>query len=242
MADPESVPDAPRWYTFRAYLVHLYTASGVVAAFLAVMALMEEVPDPRWVFLWLAVAGIIDATDGPLARRWNVKKFAAGVQGRVIDNIVDYLTFTFIPLLLIWRMAWVPEPALLWLFPALLTSIVAFARIGAKQEAEGFFLGFPSYWNLVAFYIGWWVAYYGTLVPALLVLVLAVLTLMPVRFIYPNLTPKPWRGVVLWGGWIWLAVLLISLPWFPEAPLWLFWVSLIYPAGYVVLSWWLVRD
>ncbi len=238
----EASPAPPRWKTLRAYAVHAYTASGVVAAFLAVVALMADVPDPRWVFFWLAVAGIIDATDGPLARRWDVKTYAARVQGRVIDDIVDYLTFTFIPLLLIWRMGWVPDPALLFVLPALLTSVIAFARVGIKQEDDGFFMGFPSYWNLVAFYIGWWVALYGVWFPAVLMLGLAVLTLLPVRFLYPNRTPRPYRRVILWGGWIWLAVLLGSLPFFPEAPAWLFWASLSYPAAYVGLSWWVGRS
>jgi len=237
----EASPASLRWKTLRAYAVHGYTASGVVAAFLAVVALMAEVPDPRWVFLWLAVAGIIDATDGPLARRWDVKTYAARVQGRVIDDIVDYLTFTFVPLLLIWRMGWVPDPALLFVLPALLTSVVAFARVGIKQEEDGFFVGFPSYWNLVAFYIGWWGALYGRWVPAMLMLGLAVLTLLPVRFLYPNRTPQPYRRFILWGGWIWMGVLLVSLPFFPEAPAWLFWASLSYPAAYVGLSWWVGR-
>jgi phosphatidylserine synthase len=125
----------------QAYAVHLLTASGVVAAFLAVAELFDDAPDERVVFAWLIVAVVIDAVDGPLARAWDVKRFAPDIDGRTIDDIVDYLTFTFIPLLLVWRMGWVPSaPGLLgavWIVPALLASLLGFANVGAKDEAAG---------------------------------------------------------------------------------------------------------
>ena len=141
-----------------AYAVHLLTASGVVAAFLAVAELFDDAPDERVVFAWLVVAVVIDAVDGPLARAWDVKRFAADIDGRTIDDIVDYLTFTFIPLLLVWRMGWVPfAPGFAgaaWIVPALVASLLGFANVGAKDEAAGYFRGFPSYWNIAAFYAG----------------------------------------------------------------------------------------
>jgi phosphatidylcholine synthase len=106
----------PTFFTSRAraYAVHVLTASGVAAAFLAVAELFDDAPDERVVFVWLAVAVVIDAVDGPIARVWEVKRFAPDIDGRTIDDIVDYLTFTFIPLLLVWRMGWVPfAPAFL---------------------------------------------------------------------------------------------------------------------------------
>ena len=133
----------------RGWSVHLLTASGVLAAFQAVAEICAPDTDPRRVFAWLGLAVIIDAVDGPLARRWQVKQTVPHIDGRTIDDIVDYLTFTFIPLLLIWRMGWVPEPAAAWIAPALVTSLLGFANVGAKEEAGGFFLGFPSYWNVV---------------------------------------------------------------------------------------------
>ena len=112
----------------RAYAVHVLTASGVVAAFLAVAELLDEAPDERVVFAWLVVAVVIDAVDGSLARAWDVKRLAPDINGRTIDDIVDYLTFTFIQLLLVWRMGWVPfAPGILgvaWIVPALLASLL----------------------------------------------------------------------------------------------------------------------
>lgn len=227
----------------RANAVHLLTASGVVAAFLAVAELFDDAPDERVVFAWLVVAVVIDAIDGPLARAWDVKQFAPDFDGRTIDDIVDYLTFTFIPLLLVWRMGWVPfAPGLAgaaWIAPALLASLLGFAHVGAKDEAAGYFRGFPSYWNIVAFYAG--LAFYGLgetgqWLNGAVLLALAALTVLPVRFLYPNLAPRRWRLPVMLGAAVWLAVLLGMLFVYRSVPGWLVAVSLIYPAFYATLS------
>ena len=227
----------------RAYAVHVLTASGIVAAFLAVAELFDDTPDERIVFVWLTVAVVIDAVDGPLARAWDVKRLAPDIDGRTIDDIVDYLTFTFIPLLLVWRMGWVPvAPGLAgaaWIVPALVASLLGFANVGAKDEAAGYFRGFPSYWNIAAFYAG--LAFYGLgeagqWLNGIVLLALAALTVSPVRFLYPNLTPRPWKLPVMLGAAVWLVMMLGMLFVYRQAPAWVVWVSLVYPAFYVTLS------
>ena len=220
----------------RAAAVHLYTASGVTLAFLAAAELWAAEPEPRTVFVLLALAVLVDATDGPLARRWEVKRWLPSIQGRTIDDIVDYLTYTFVPLLLVWRMGWVPDPALAWIAPALLASLFGFANTGIKDEAGGFFLGFPSYWNVVAFYAGPLAELYGPGLNAAVLLVLALATLLPLRFIYPNRAPPPWRLPVIAGALLWLAAMLAMLGAYPRVPAWAVWLSLLYPAFYVGLS------
>jgi phosphatidylcholine synthase len=216
--------------------VHLYTACGVVLAFLATVEICSTAPDLRAVFLLLALAVLVDATDGPLARRWEVKRVLPAVQGRTIDDIVDYLTYTFVPLLLVWRMDWVPAPAVAWIAPALVASLFGFANTGIKDEAGGFFLGFPSYWNVVAFYAGPFYQLYGATLNAAILLLLALATVLPLRFIYPNLAPRPWRGPVVLGALLWLAAMLAMLPAYPRVAAWALWLSLLYPAFYVGLS------
>jgi phosphatidylcholine synthase len=220
----------------RAAAVHLYTASGVALAFLATAEICSAEPDLRTVFMLLALAVLVDATDGPLARRWAVKRGLPAIEGRTIDDIVDYLTYTFVPLLLVWRMEWVPEPALAWIAPALVASLFGFANTGMKDEAGGFFLGFPSYWNVVAFYAGPLNEHYGPAINAAILLLLAVATLLPLRFIYPNLAPPPWRAPVILGALLWLAAMLALLPSYPRVPEWALWLSLLYPAFYFSLS------
>ena len=220
----------------KALAVHLYTASGVVLAFFAAAEIVSPTPDPRTVLLLFAGTVLIDASDGPLARRWEVKRFAPHIDGRTIDDIVDYLTYTFLPLLLVWRMGWLPEPAALWVVPALLASLFGFANSGAKDEEGGFFLGFPSYWNVVALYAGILFHLYGPWINAAMLLALAALTLAPVAFVYPNLAPRPWKVPVLLGAMIWLGLLVAMLADYPRPPAWLFWLSLAYPALYTALS------
>jgi phosphatidylcholine synthase len=204
---------------------------------------MEEAPDERVVFAWLVLAVMIDAVDGPLARAWDVKRFAPDIDGRTIDDIVDYFTFTFIPLLLVWRMGWVPGapgiPGVGWVVPALIASLLGFANVGAKDEAAGYFRGFPSYWNIAAFYAG--LSFYGLgetgqWLNGVALVALAALTVSPVRFLYPNLAPRPWKLPVMLGAALWLALLLWMLPGYRTTPGWAVAVSLIYPAFYATLS------
>ena len=249
--EPDSSPggDGARGAIVRAYAVHLLTAAGIVPLLLATMEIARSQPRPAWVFLWLAAAVVIDSIDGPLARRAQVKRWAAAIDGRKIDDIVDFLGFTFLPLLLTWRMGWVPGEARLawlWIVPALITSLFGFAHRGAKDEAGGFFRGFPSYWNVCAFHFGLFAAALpaaGAWINAALLLALAALTVAPIWLVYPNLAPTPWRWPILGGALAWLALLVAMLPFYPDrVPGWLTLVSLLYPLFYFAISFHLARN
>jgi phosphatidylcholine synthase len=217
-----------------AYGVHVYTASGIFFAMLATAAIFRD--DYRMAYLWLCVAVIIDSSDGFLARLMRVKERAAAIDGSKLDDLVDYITYTFLPLILIWRAGFLPEPAWLWVSIAMAASLFTFAHQGAKESDEGFFRGFPSYWNFVAFYID--VCFhklFGTWFNLGLIMFLAVISLLPLRFIYPSRT-KYWQQFFIWGAIAWTVVFLYMLVSYPTIPLWLAWISLLYPALYVVLS------
>ena len=222
----------------RGYAAHGYTAAGVTFAFLAAAELMQAggSPDPRWVFVWFIAATLVDATDGPIARAWCVRQWAPAIDGRVIDDVVDYLTFVFLPLMLVWRMAWLP-PALDWTVTfAMAASLLGFAHREAKDELQGFFRGFPSYWNIYAFYAGLCSTLWSPWVSVLSLWALTLLTVSPVRMVYPNLAPRPWKAPVVLGGIVWLALLSMMLPGYPAADVSLVVLSLAYPAAYVALS------
>ena len=229
-----------------AHAVHVLTASGVVFMLLAVAELMTPQPDVRVVFAWLIAATLVDAIDGPLARWTQVKTYAPDIDGRTIDDLVDYLGFTFVPLLMVWRMAWVPGDEMVRgviVAIPMIASLLGFANTAAKDESGGFFRGFPSYWNIIAFYAGLLAA--GGLVDAAtgrrlnaaILIVLAVFTVAPIWLIYPNLSPGRWRLPILGGAYLWLILLLAMFPWYPgDVPAWLVLVSLVYPVFYVVVS------
>jgi phosphatidylcholine synthase len=130
-----------------AWLVHAYTASSAVIAFLALVAVLEG--RLRDAFLWLALQVAVDASDGWLARKADVARQASSIDGGRLDDIVDYLTYVFVPAAIVWHVPLVPPPLAL-LVPAamLLASAFGFAQHDAKTS-DHFFTGFPSYWNVV---------------------------------------------------------------------------------------------
>lgn len=220
-----------------AYLVHLLTASGVIPAALAVRELVQPDCDPRIVFAYLLLATLIDAVDGPLARKFDVKHVAASIDGRVIDDLLDYLTFAFIPLMLIWRMDWMPTGFGVTVTIAMVASLLGFAHRQAKDETRGVFRGFPSYWNLYAIYAGVFGTQVSPWLTAFILWVLALLTVAPVWVLYPNLAPRRWKLPIFYGGLVWTASLIAILVWnYPSTPMWFVIGSIAYPCFYVYAS------
>jgi len=189
--------------------------------------------DARAAFLWLFCAVAVDAADGWLARLTRVAERLPRVSGARLDDLVDYLTYVFVPMLIVWRAALLPAGwATAVVAVVLVASAVGFAREDAKT-ADHFFTGFPSYWNIVALYL-----LVGGLPPAAnagVLLALAALVFAPVGFVYPTRT-LALRGLTLSLGAAWGTGILLIVLALPGPPRWLVWASLLYPAYYVVLS------
>lgn len=214
-----------------AWLVHLYTATGAVLAFLATCAVFVQ--DYRAAFICLYLQVIVDATDGTLARRVNVSQRLPGFNGAKLDDIVDYLTYVFVPALIVWRAALVPEGWTLIVVSAmLLSSAIGFNKEKAKTT-DHYFTGFPSYWNIVVFYL--MVAGWAGWMNAVFLVLLAVLVFVPIRYVYPSRTVA-WRSMTMILGIIWGVLLLVMLWDYPEVARSVFWASLVFPAYYVALS------
>jgi phosphatidylcholine synthase len=219
-----------------AYLIHCLTAAGIIPAALAMLEITRVDCDPRWVFVYLIIATLIDAVDGPLARRWDVKTNAASIDGRTIDDVLDYLTFAFIPLMLIWRMNWMPAGLGFTVMLAMAASLLGFSHREAKDEQRGVFRGFPSYWNLYAIYAGIFSVQISPWLTATMLWLLTILTVAPVWVLYPNLAPQKWKRPLMIGGAIWTALLLAMLWDYPDTSLLLTAVSLLYPIFYTYVS------
>ena len=192
--------------------------------------------DFRTAFLWLFLQIGVDATDGYLARALRVKERTPRFDGAKLDDIVDYLCYVFVPALIVWRAPLVPPG---WEIPVaaavLLSSAYGFNRLDAKT-ADHYFLGFPSYWNLVVFYL--LVAQPPPIVNALLLLVLAALVFVPIRYLYPT-RGAVWPRLTNILGWLWGLTMLGMLWQFPAVAPWLLGLSLVYPVYYTALSLWL---
>lgn len=202
-------------------------------ALAAVLAL--EAGDLRVTFLWLVLATIVDATDGVLARALHVKERLPWFDGGTLDNVVDYLTYVFVPVLVVVKAALVP-PALAVPIGAamLIASGYGFSRADAKvATTDHFFTGFPSYWNIVAVYLVDWRL--SPAVNAAILALLVVLVFVPVRYVYPSRT-LTWRPVTIALGAVWgvcLSVVIWRLP--DGGGVWS-WLALVFPVYYLVLS------
>lgn len=215
----------------KALLVHCYTASTMVILLIATMFLLQGNLSAALFTMLLNI--VIDSTDGFLARRFKVKEYVPEYDGRTMDDVIDYVAYVFLPVVFLLQAGMLLAPMILFGAFPLIASAFGFARVDAKLDADGFFVGFPSYWNIVVAYL------YLTGAPAwlnsLLVVVLSVLVFVPTRYIYitrfPHHRAAHFAGASFSGVTL-LAALLIS----GDARLPLLLLSLIYPVYYTIYS------
>lgn len=214
-----------------AYAVHAYTASGAVFAFLIVVAAMQGAV--RLALGLEFVTMVVDGTDGWLARRVGVAHVVA-FDGGKLDDIVDYLTYVFAPVVLLWKVGFLPAGVTGLVLAALplLASCYQFCQTHAKT-ADHFFLGFPSYWNIVAFYAI--VLRLSPLVVALILVACSLLVFVPVKYVYPSRTvPLYALTLTLTGAWLLLYLIIVLR--MPQPSPWLAYASLLFAVYYVALS------
>ncbi|MFQ1002678.1 CDP-alcohol phosphatidyltransferase family protein [Modestobacter sp. SSW1-42] len=214
------------------WAVHVYTASGSVLALLIVLAAIDgEVVTALWIGL---VALVVDGTDGMLARAARVKETITWFDGARLDDIVDYLTYVFAPVVLLWTTGALPDglPGYALAALPLMASCYQFCRADAKTEDHAF-LGFPSYWNVVAFYVV--VLDLGRGTVAAVLVVCSVLVFVPVHYLYPSRT-KTLRAVSLALTAVWIGTYAVLLVQYPDVNALVVAVSLGYVVYYVAVS------
>ncbi len=214
--------------TFWAWCVHLYTASTAVFGVWAVWAIFSS--EYRLAIYLLLLTMAIDSTDGAFARWAGVRQRIPWFDGRRLDDICDFFTYVLVPACLMVQAGLLPHPA--WVAAPVLASCYGFSQDDAKTQ-DHYFLGFPSYWNVVAIYLhllavdprtGLWI-----------VLVLSALVFVPLRYIYPSRTRvlRPLSLGIL-GAWVlWMSWLGVR----PDPDPRLLMLSLFGPAYYLGLSW-----
>lgn len=214
----------------RALLVHLLTATGAVFAMLAILAAVDD----NWslMFLWLVVAFFVDGIDGPLARKFNVKKYAPEFDGVLLDLIIDYLTYVFIPAFALFKSGlmsgWTGWFAIIVITFA---SALYFADTRMKTR-DNSFSGFPGCWNMLVLVIfaiepNFWVS-------LAMVTLLAVAMFLPIKFVHPVRTER-WRLLTLPMaiGWTFFAGWAAWVDFHPES--WAHW-GLIATSVYLLLA------
>ena len=217
-----------------AWLVHLYTALGAIVGFFSILAI--EQGSFREAFFLMALTVVIDATDGTLARAARVKELIPWFDGNLLDEIVDYLNFVIAPCFFLVHAGLLPPQDSLWLAALpLLASAYGFCRTDAKT-ADNFFLGFPSYWNIVVFYL--YVLQAPLWVNAFLIIALSILVFVPIKFILPE-PQSAFSRVDKYLGRGLGAPFGITDYRLPHGDRTLAFASLLFPAYYTALSLWL---
>ena len=192
----------------KALAVHLFTATGAVFAMLATLAAVEE----KWglMFVWLVVAFIVDGIDGPLARRYDVRTNAAQFDGVLMDLIIDYLTYVFIPAYALFKSGLLPGWTG-WVAIIVITyaSVVYFADTRMKTK-DNSFAGFPGCWNMVIIVLFATEPNFWVMLGIVVALAIAMFT--PLKFIHPVRTERwravslpvalAWTGFAGWAAWV----------------------------------------
>jgi phosphatidylcholine synthase len=164
-----------------AFGVHIFTASGAALALFALLAAIQH----KWglMFLLLGIALFVDGVDGMFARRLDVANRLPRWSGDVLDLVVDFLTYVFIPAFVVVASGLLPDwLAYLCAIAIIISGALYFADANMKT-AENYFLGFPAVWNVPAFYL--LLLKPAPWITATAIAVLAIATFLPIPFVHP---------------------------------------------------------
>jgi phosphatidylcholine synthase len=204
--DPQHPSSVSHPMRAAAFSVHIFTAMG---AGVALIALLEAVRE-HWaaMFAWLGVALIIDALDGPIARQLDVERVQPNWSGEVLDLVVDFVTYVFVPAYAITAGGRLLPVAAPLLGAGIVVSGALYFAYRRMKTSDHHFRGFPALWNAVAFYL--FLLQLPPALSSLLVALLIVLTFVPFKVIHPvRVTRLRWLTLSLIGVWSVLAVVVL---------------------------------
>lgn len=210
-----------------AWSVHVFTSSGLIAGFLAILAVKDH--DWRTAMLWLIVALIIDGIDGTFARIFKTKEVLPFMDGKTIDYVIDFATYAIIPAFMFYEVALVPE---FWRFPLtaliLLVSALYYGKTGMVSQ-DKYFIGFPVLWNMVLYYYVF-VTDYEPITYVILTIIFAILHFVPVKFVYPSQGAR-FRIPTIINTVLFIGILALLVFYYPTTPMWLI-IGAYATAGY----------
>jgi phosphatidylcholine synthase len=186
-------------YTFTqkalAYSVHGFTSTGIVAGFMAILAVAAH--DFKAAMWWLFVTLVIDGIDGTFARLFKVKEVLPNMDGKMIDSVIDFATYAIIPAFFIYEAQLLPPSVnLLGAAVILLVSALYYGKDG-MISSDYYFVGFPVMWNMVAFYL-YFVTDFSAWLNFGLIIVFAIMHFLPIKFLYPSRTVRyRWLNVLV---------------------------------------------
>jgi len=217
---------------FFAWSVHIFTASGLLTGFMAILAITNK--NWRTAMAWLLLALFIDGIDGTLARKFKVKKVLPNINGKMIDNVIDFTTYAVIPAYFFY-MAELVNP--FWNLPLtfliLLVSAIYYGKAGMVSD-DYYFIGFPVMWNVVVFYLIF-IFNAALWINAALVFICAILHFVPIKFAYPSRTTHLKNLTIIFTVLI-LLIMPLAVWLYPLVPVWLRWAAIGNLAYFAILA------
>ena len=216
-----------------AWAVHILTMSGLVWASLAMLATINPRREFTWMWVWLLVALVVDGVDGTLARRAKVSEIIPWFDGGIVDIVVDYLTWTFIPAVFMYvALPMGPRPVAGLLMALILSSSMFCYANKQWKSTDYYFVGFPAAWNIVAlmFYVLQTPAAFNIIVT----LIFVVLTLVPTHYAHPARV-KRFRTLNIGAVAVWFLATCWLVAIYPHRPLSLVAVIVVF-GGWFLLA------
>lgn len=229
--NPAELPSPSSKERMLAWGAHLFTATGALWAILTVLAIIDQ--EWKIAFVWMTAAVVVDSFDGFIARAVRVKEVLPEFDGELMDNILDYVTYVFVPAFLLIQAGLFPANlSLIGAAIILLTSAYQFCQVDAKTD-DHYFKGFPSYWNVLAFYLV--IFGFAPWVNFVIVAVFGILVFVPIKYVYPSRTTRL-RGLTMSLLGVWAICTVILWYQFPDYNRWLIIISSAVGIYYLGLS------
>jgi phosphatidylcholine synthase len=201
--------------TIGRFSVHVLTAAGAACALLALMAAAAG----QWpaMFAWLGLALIVDAADGPLARRFDLARTLPRWSGETLDLVVDFTTYVFVPAYAIVAGGVLPAWSAAIAGVCIVVSGALYFADRAMKTPDNYFRGFPALWNLAAFYL--LLVRPPPLLALAFVAALVAATFVPFPFIHPMRVRRHRAfNIAMLALWAVLAIAAVILD--LEPPVW----------------------
>ncbi|MGA3310158.1 MAG: CDP-alcohol phosphatidyltransferase family protein [Xanthobacteraceae bacterium] len=201
--------------TAAAFAVHVLTACGAACALLALVAAVRA----EWarMFMWFGLALIIDGVDGSFARRLRVAEVLPRWSGEMLDFVVDFPTYVFVPAYAIAAGGLLPQSVALALGLVVTVTGALYFADRRMKTSDSYFRGFPALWNVAAFYL--FLLKPAPWLGAIMIAMLAAATFAPIHFVHPVRVPR-WRVLNLAALVLWALLALFALEQNLDPPAW----------------------
>ena len=191
-----------------ACLVHIFTGSGIIFSFMALVTVIEGYK--LLTFMFLIIALLVDIVDGTLARKYKTEIIFPNIDGKTLDTIIDYINYIFIPCIMIYKFGYLP-PDFTIIIPILIICISLYSYVNTKLVDTSFsYIGFPSIWNVILLYLE--ILSFNQWINLFIILLFILLKFVPFRVIHPmrNVAFKKTNIFFLFGTLLTSSILLMS--------------------------------